>query len=100
MRSKLLLSYNIRLQHQENYMRFVINEFIPALENLGLSNIGVWHTAYGDYPDRLLVFGAKDSAAMSRAVASPIFADIEGKLKTFVTDYNRRVVPFDERFQF
>ncbi|MBI4790845.1 MAG: hypothetical protein HY782_27765 [Chloroflexi bacterium] len=88
------------MQHQENYMRFVLNDFIPTLDRLGLSNVGVWHTAYGNYPIRLLVFVAKDSAAMQRALGSSDFVEIEDKLKTFVTDYTRRVVPFDERFQF
>jgi hypothetical protein len=99
-RSKLLLSYNIRMPHQETYMRFVVNDFIPALQSVGLSNIGVWHTAYGNYPIRLLVFVAESSDAMDRALGNVKFEEMESKLKAFVTDYTRRVVPFDSRFQF
>ncbi len=97
---KLLLSYNILAQYQEAYMRFVIEKFIPTLESIGLTNIGVWHTAYGNYPIRLLVFVAEDSAAMRRALETDTWEEMESGLKEFVTDYTRRVVPYDSRFQF
>jgi hypothetical protein len=99
-RSKLLLSYNIRLQHQEVYMRFVINDLIPGLQGMGLKNSGVWHTEYGDYPIRLLEFVADSSQVMDKALGSEEFRDLEERLKSFVEDYSRRVVAFDSRFQF
>ncbi len=98
--SKLLLSYNIRGQRQEGYMRFVINDFIPTLQTLGLTNVGVWHTAYGEYPVRLLVFVTEDKTTMERAIKSEAWKDLEEKLKGFVTDYTRRVVPNEDYFQF
>ena len=70
--ARLLLSYNIIPQVQQEYMNYVINEFIPALENIGLKNAGVWHTAYGNYPIRLLVFLSDDPAAMKRLSKSTV----------------------------
>lgn len=98
--SKMLLTYNIVPERQEIYMRFMLNEFISTLQSLGLENVGVWHTAYGNYPLRLLVFVTKDSDAMARAIASDLWEEMEEKLKTFVTDYTRRIVPLDQGFQF
>ncbi len=98
--SKLLLSYNIQGYHQEEYLRFVINDLIPTLQTLGLNNVGVWHTAYGNYPVRLLVFATEDSATMQHAMKSDAWNEMEGKLKQFVTDYTRRVVPNEDYFQF
>ena len=98
--ARLLLSYNIIPQVQQEYMNYVINEFIPALESLGLRNTGVWHTAYGNYPIRLLVFVSDDPESMKRALASNKWEEAENRLKTFVTDYSHRVVPADSRFRF
>lgn len=98
--AKLLLTFDIREETQETYLRFMVNEFIPMLQTMGLKSIGVWHTAYGDYPVRLLVFSSESSAAMKQSVASEAFQELEGKLKKYVTEYNRRIVPFDSRFQF
>ena len=98
--ARLLLSYNIIPQVQQEYMNYVINEFIPALESIGLRNTGVWHTAYGNYPIRLLVFVSDDPESMKRALASNKWEEAENRLKTFVTDYSQRVVPADSRFRF
>lgn len=96
----MLLTYNIPPEGQENYMRYVLNEFIPTLQSIGLTNQGVWHTAWGDYPIRLLIFVAESAAAMTRAVESETFQQAEEKLKALVSEYSRRVVPFDSGFQF
>ncbi len=96
----MLLTYNIVDDRQEIYMRFMLNEFIPTLQSIGLTNVGVWHTAWGNYPIRLLVFVSENSSAMSRAVKSDVFNNMEEKLKSFVSDYTRRVVVFDPGFQF
>ncbi len=98
-RSTLLLTYNIIPLMQEDYMRFMVNVFMPMLQNIGLMRVGVWHTAYGDYPMRLLSFVAEHEV-MERALASETWSDMEGKLKTFVEDYQMRVVPFRDGFQF
>ena len=96
----MLLTYNIPPDGQENYMRFVLNEFIPTLQSIGLANVGVWHTAWGAYPIRLLVFIAENASGMTHAVESDAFAQAEAKLKTLVSEYSRRIVPFDPGFQF
>jgi hypothetical protein len=97
---KMLLTYNILPEGQENYMRFVLNEFIPTLHSIGLANQGVWHTAWGAYPIRLLVFVSENAGAMTRAVESDAFEQMEEKLKGLVSEYHRRIVTFDPGFQF
>ncbi len=98
--SKMLLTYNILPEKQEGYLRFMLNEFIPTLQKMGLSNIGVWHTAYGDYPVRLVEFATEDPQVMQTVLESDAWTKMEHKLKAFVSDYTRRTVPSDSRFQF
>ncbi len=99
MRQKMLLSYNILPQFQQEYMDFMMNTFVPTLQHLGLENQGVWHTAYGNYPMRLLVFVAEQQD-MQAALASEEWRQLEARLKTFITDYTCRIVPFQPGFQF
>jgi hypothetical protein len=99
-RTKLLLTYNISPEQQEEYLNFMVNIFVPGLQRLGLVNSGVWHTAYGDYPARLLIFVADDRETMTKALGSKTWKDLETKLERFVKDYTRRVVPFQPGFQF
>jgi hypothetical protein len=59
-RQKMLLTYNILPPHQQEYMEFMMSTFVPTLQRLGLENQGVWHTAYGNYPMRLIIFAASE----------------------------------------
>lgn len=96
----MLLTYNIVPQKQETYLRFMLNEFIPTLQRLGLQNTGVWHTAYGNYPIRLVVFATESTRAMQNALEGDTWNKMELKLMDLVSDYARRIVPNDSRFQF
>lgn len=99
MRQKMLLSYNILPQFQQEYMEFMMNTFVSTLHRIGLENQGVWHTAFGDYPIRLLVFVAEEND-MQQALTSEEWRQLEARLKTFITDYTCRIVPFQLGFQF
>ena len=97
---KLLITYDPVSERREAYFHFVLGEFIPALENLGLTMCEAWHTAYGEYPLRLTVFTADDSVFMDEVLASSEFQQLEARLKHYVENYYRRVVPVRQRFQF
>lgn len=99
MRSKLLLTYNILPASQDAYMQFMMNVFVPGLERLGLENVGVWHTAYGNYPARLLVFAA-ETETLRAALQDTRWRALETRLQQLVTDYTRRIVPYQQGFQF
>jgi hypothetical protein len=96
----LLLTYDPMPDRREDYFRFVLGEFVPTLERLGLRMTGAWHTAYGDYPLRLTGFVAPDWTTMDSATSSPDFHGLEDRLQDFVVNYQRRVAPLRRRFQF
>lgn len=97
---KLLLSYDPDLGQQEEYFQYVLGEFVPGLQRLGLPMSEVWHTAYGPYPLRLVAFVAQDHTVLQRILDTPVFQELEDRLMQYVTNYERRVVPFKRRFQF
>ena len=99
MRSKMLLTYNINPPAQEEYMQFMMNICIPTLQRLGLESAGVWHTAYGDHPMRLLAFVA-DEKEMDAALDDDRWKQVETRLKQYVTDYTCRIVPYEPGFRF
>lgn len=99
-RFKLLVSYNIDPHHMETYHQFVLGEFVPAVQAMGLYMLEAWHTAYGPYPVRLLGFVAEDMETIRDVLDSGTFHGLEEKLLKFVSDYTRRIVRFREGFQF
>jgi len=97
---KLLLSFDPIPGKREAYFRYVLGEFIPTLEHLGLKMCEAWHTAYGSYPLRLTGFLADDTETLQRVINSDDFLVMEDKLQEYVVNYVRRVVPMRVGFQF
>jgi hypothetical protein len=96
----LLLTYDPVPERREAYFRYVLGEFVPTLERIGLSLQGTWHTAYGSYPLRLASFSAPDLSTLRGIIASETFQHLEARLQDYVVNYNRRVVPVRRGFQF
>lgn len=97
---KLLLTYDIRPDRVENYYQYVLKEFVPELETMGIYLFRVWHVAWGDYPVRQLEFVVESRETLSRLSESPRFEDMETRLQEFTTDYERKTLRFRRGFQF
>ncbi|MFP3854520.1 MAG: hypothetical protein ACLFWD_09535 [Anaerolineales bacterium] len=97
---KLLITYDPIPEKREAYFHFVLGEFVPAMEHLGLTMCEAWHTAYGEYPLRLAVFTADDDVVMEEVLDSSDFRRLEDRLMDYVANYYRRVVPGRQSFQF
>ncbi len=97
---KLLITYNLKPGREEIYYRFLLNEFLPAAQSMGLTVAEGWHTAWGNYPQRLLGLLAEDRPTIEDILASERWREIEDKLARYVTDYRRQVVPYRAGFQF
>lgn len=100
MELKLLLTYNIKPNREAEYYRYVLGEFLPGLQDIGLMMVEGWHTAYGDYPVRLIVFRAQDDVDMHETLNNPRWKESKEKLLNLVRDYEERLVPAKNIFQF
>jgi hypothetical protein len=100
-RVKLILTYDIRPEVQDHYYQYMLGEMVPAAQSLGLHMSGAWHTAYGNYPVRLVEFIADDYATLADILAGPTWARLEERLHEYITHYRRKVVRLrDDQFQF
>ena len=97
---KLIITYDPVPEHREAYFRYVLGEFVPALEQMGLTLSEAWHTAYGEYPLRLNGFLASDEGTLTEILSSEEFRTLEERLQTYVINYSRRVVSCRNAFHF
>lgn len=97
---KLLLAFDPIPEKRDDYFQFVLGEFVPSLEHLGLQMSDAWHTAYGSYPLRLAGFLAPDKETLYQIMASRAFQELETQLLEYVENYSRRIVPLRRSFQF
>jgi hypothetical protein len=96
---KLLISYDIRPNMVEKYYYFVLKEFVPELETMGLYMFKVWHIAYGEYPIRQMEFVVEDMVTLHEVFASARWATLEHQLQELTTNYSRKVVYFKKGYQ-
>ena len=98
-RYKLILFYNIRPDKQDQYYRYMLSSFVPAIQKLGVYMHMAWHVAYGDYPMRKIEFVTENAEVLRQLFLSDEWDELESKLMRFVQDYERKVVDYRNGFQ-
>ena len=99
MQTKLLLSWNIRPETESHYFEFLVHEFIPGMNQLGIGKIEVWYTAYGDCEQKLASGVTETLEQMERALQSADWLELTGKLHEYVEDYKQKVIAAPAGFQ-
>ena len=97
---KLLLSYDVRPESANEYRQFVLQQYIPEMQNMGLQISEAWHTAYGEYPLRMAAFVTEDLETLQDMLDSDRWQDLETELQSYVRNYSRSVVEYRQGFQF
>ena len=97
---KILLTYNIKGDDMQAYYEFVLGRYIPILQTLGLEMTEAWHTEYGDYPNRLIGFMARDEQTVSDLLIDETWEDLNDQLLEYVTDFSFKVVPYTVGFRY
>jgi hypothetical protein len=97
---KLLLSYDVKPDNVQAYYQFVLGRYIPVMQALGLEMSEAWHTAYGNWPNRLIGFVARDEKSVNELVSGDTWAELNEQLEEYVSEFHYKVVPYEEGFQF
>ena len=97
---KLLMTWDITPEREQEYFEFVIGEWIPGIQRLGLEPTEAWATIYGEYPQILVAMLAPDLPNAQRILNSQDWVKLRDQLLGFVKNYNYKVVPAKGGFQF
>ncbi len=96
---KLLMTWDIVPGREQEYFEFVVREFVPGIQQLGIEPSDAWLTSYGKRPQILTGLVAESYAKMQAALASSEWAGLRDRLMEFVTNFEWRVVEAATRFQ-
>ena len=97
--AKLLMSWNVEAETDSEYFEFLVHEFIPGLNKLGVLEIQVWYTQYGDCEQKLASGITKTIEEMEKVLKSPEWNRLSEKLESYVTDFNKKVISATHGFQ-
>jgi hypothetical protein len=99
MAAKLLMRWDVRPETESEYFEFLVHEFIPGLNKLGISDIQVWYTQYGDCEQKLASGIANTRERMQDALNSPTWEQLNDRLQEFVDNFSQKVIPATGGFQ-
>ena len=99
-RYKMIVSYDVIPSTQDSYYQFVLGEMVPAMQEMGVYMTEAWHTAYGEYPIRMVTFVAEEADIIYDMLESERWGDLETRLLSFIRNYTRKVVQYRQGFQF
>ncbi len=99
MQVKILMSWDIKQGHDQEYFEFVVREFAPGITRLGLQPTEAWFSIFGNGPQITMAGLASDYATMKTLLDSKEWKDLHDKLLEFVTNYSQKVVRFSPGFQ-
>ncbi len=97
---KVIMTWDIAAGRDQEYFEFVIGEFVPGVQRLGLQPVEAWATIYGAYPQIQIGLLAESEAYARRALASTDWAALKDRLFSYVKNYSYKVVPARGGFQF
>jgi len=97
---KVLMTWDISPDREQEYFEFVIGEFVPGVQRIGLQPIEAWATIYGERPQIQVGMLALDEPAARRIMGSPDWLGLQEQLFTFVSNFSYKVVPARTGFQF
>ena len=97
---KLLITYDYLSDREMAYRRFMINQWLPAMQTLGLEPLELYHTMWGPYPIRLVVLYVTDERTLHQAMKSDEWRFWWKRLNRFVDNLRLCILPAREWLQF
>jgi hypothetical protein len=95
----MILTYDVRPGAHERYFRWVMGDFLPALQKRQVYMQNAWLVLYGPYPERHIEFVTEDRATLRRLLASHAWERLEDKLRSYTRNYSRRVIRYPGEFK-
>lgn len=96
---KLLMTWDILPNREQEYFEFVISDFMPETKQLGIRPVGIWYTLYGEQPQIMVAAKIQSQAALNVAMASKEWQRLLDNLLQFVDNFSYKVIPSRTGFQ-
>ena len=84
---------------ESEYFEFLVHEFIPALNRLGIADIQVWYTAFGECEQKQAEGVAQSTDRIQKMLQSEEWLLLTDKLQNYVRNFSQKVIPATRGFQ-
>ena len=96
---KLLMTWDILPGREQDYFEFVVRDFIPTVQRMGMEPSDAWFTMYGEQPQILAAVQMSSINSLQRALGSSEWKELSQRLMDYVENFNFKVVNARSGFQ-
>ncbi|MEL7590607.1 MAG: hypothetical protein AAGU17_04870 [Anaerolineaceae bacterium] len=96
---KLILTWDITPEHEQEYFEFVIREYIPGIQRLGCELSDAWATVYGAKPQITVSMVLPNAKKVRQLFVTEEWITLTNRLQDFIQNYNLKVVYARSNFQ-
>ena len=96
---KLLMTWDILPGRETDYFEFVVRDFLPAIQELGLEPSDAWFTMYGDQPQIMATAQIASINSIPKVLESSEWDELVGRLLEYVENFDYKVIQARSGFQ-
>lgn len=96
---KLIMTWNILPGREQDYFEFVVRDFIPGMQRLGLEPSDAWYTLYGEQPQIIVAAQMQTLIDLNKVLESSDWQDLIKLLMDYVKDFEYKIVSARAGFQ-
>lgn len=96
---KLLMTWDILPGREQEYFEFVVRDFIPGVQRMGMEPSDAWFTMYGGQPQILAAMQMPSIVSLQRVLDSAEWKELVQRLLDYVENYQFKVVQARAGFQ-
>jgi hypothetical protein len=97
---KLIMTWDILPEREQEYFEFVVREFIPGVQRLGFEVTDAWATIFGTRPQIMVGATLPSLPRVQRVLQSDDWHNLYNQLQDYVQNYSQKVVEAQGGFQF
>lgn len=96
---KLIMTWDILPGREQEYFEFVVRDFIPGLQRMGMEPSDAWFTMYGQQPQILTAAQMATIGNLQRVLGSTDWQSLTQQLLDYVENFEFKIVQARSGFQ-
>ncbi len=96
---KLIMTWDITPEHEQEYFEFVIREYIPGIQRMGCELSDAWATVFGARPQIMVGAVVANPKKARQLLLSSEWNALTNRLQDFIQNYTIKVVNARSGFQ-
>ena len=97
--TKLMLRWDVKPGAEADYSEFIVSEFIPRMNRLGIADVQFWYTSYGECEQIQVELQAETREQMRHIVNSDEWDNLSTRLLDLVVNFSQKLVRAAGGFQ-